>query len=165
MTDSQNTKQIPLTQGKFAIVDSEDFKRLNQWKWYFNAGYALRGQRNFGCKGNCVKIYMHRLIAETPEGMQTDHINGDRLDNRKCNLRAATISQNIMNQKPQIGCSSKFKGVFWNNRINKWQCQIKSNKKYKYIGVFDSEDNAAKAYNNAAMELHGEFARLNIVEE
>jgi len=106
---------------------------------------------------------MHRLIMKNPDNLDVDHIDGDRLDNQKSNLRKATQSQNSMNQKNQSGRSSNFKGVCWHTRDHKHQAYIKINQKRKHIGYFDSEIEAAKAYNAAAIKYFGEFARLNDV--
>lgn len=161
MANNNITKQIPLTQGKFAIVDAADYDWLNQWKWYCCNGYALRVPYTNGIRGKAIR--MHRLIVGTPDGFDTDHINGDELDNQRCNLRTATHRQNIMNQKPRIGCSSNFKGVCWCKRRKKWQASIKTNGKRKFLGYFYNEADAAHAYNNAAVQLYGEYARINML--
>lgn len=158
MIDEQNIKQIPLTQGKFAIVSTDDYEHLMQWKWCVHSnGYACRRSSN-----NEIML-MHRFIMQTPSGMDTDHINGDKLDNRKLNLRICTRSQNNRNQKPQIGKTSKYKGVYWYKNEQKWIARIKKNKKDIYCGRFKTEIEAARAYNEAAITAFGEFARLNNV--
>lgn len=94
-------KVIPLTQGKFAIVDNEDYYFLMQWKWTFDGSYAIRRQHLRTVKGKSVgkKIYMHRLLMETPAGLDTDHINRDRLDNRRRNLRVVSHAVNLQNSR------------------------------------------------------------------
>ncbi len=153
-------KEIPLTQGKFAIVDDKDYDWLSKWKWCYNSGYAVR--MSPGVNGKQRKILMHREILQTLKGTETDHINGDRLDNRRYNLRVCTHSQNMMNQRKTRGCS-RFKGVHWHKAHKKWHAKIKKERKNQHIGYFDVEDNAALAYNEAATELFGEFASLNEV--
>ncbi len=104
-------KKIPLTQGKFALVDDEDFEYLNQWKWKFLSGYAAR-------KKGKKTIYMHRLVNNTLDNKSTDHINMNKSDNRKENLRSSTSSQNKFN-RDSMGGSSKYKGVSWNKKREK----------------------------------------------
>ncbi len=155
-------KRIPLTQGKFAIVDDEDFEWLNKYKWC-----AVHDKKRWYAvctiKGN--KVYMHRMLLRSVPGQCTDHRNRDGLDNRKTNLRNCNHSQNMQNSKPQAGGTSKFKGVCWLSKRKKWQATIGQDYKMHVIGLFDSEVKAAKAYNKRAKELFGEFARLNTIKE
>lgn len=144
------TKEIKLTKNKVALIDDEDFEFLNQFKWYFNTGYAMRRNKK-------QTILMHRVINNTPDGMETDHINRKKLDNRRINLRSCTNQQNQMNSSKMINTTSKYKGVCWHINNKKWQVNIQN----KYLGYFKSELEAAKAYDKAAKELFGEFARLN----
>lgn len=167
MTGQRNIKLIPLSQGKYAIVDAEDYERLMQWKWYRTTiGYAARTM-HFGYKnGRKIKtdITMHRFIMNTPKGMDTDHINGDRLDNRRCNLRICSHSENCKNlpiRKNLAKKSSKYKGVSWDKKTKKWVAKIMVNRVHKILGYFCEESLAAHAYNKAATECHGEFARIN----
>jgi hypothetical protein len=154
---------IKLTQGKFALVDDEDYEMLNQRKWHYHRGYAVH---NF-CIGTIdgktrtKQMSMHRVLNKTPEGMITDHINGNPLDNRKVNLRACSNLQNCMNRKSHTGSSSKYKGVCWNKGHKKWGAHIRVDKKLTSLGYFLDEADAALAYNFAAMKYFGEFARLN----
>jgi hypothetical protein len=97
------------------------------------------------------------------DGKQIDHINGDKLDNRKANLRVCTNGQNHMNIKKYAGKTSKYKGVWWNKERGKWQTDIKLDKKKRYVGRFEDENEAGLAYNAAAIALFGEFALLNEV--
>ena len=147
-------KQIPLGKsGKFALVDDADFDWLSQLKWRDSCnGYASSGVKS---------IKMHRLIMQTPKGMHTDHIDGNGLNNQRSNLRICTQSQNGMNRGAQINSTSGNKGVF--KRGKRWKSQIKVGKKIKYLGYFASKTEAAIAYNKAALEHFGEFARLNEV--
>lgn len=153
-------KYINLTQGKHAVVSDGDFETVNQFKWYYDktTGYAKRDVRIEG-KRKC--IYMHRFINATSDGMLTDHINGNRLDNQRENLRTCNATQNHANKKIESKFSSKYKGVYWHKNRDKWVSMIRFERKSTYLGVFTDEKEAAKAYNEKAKELFGEFARLN----
>jgi len=139
-------KQIKLTQGKFAIVDDSDFEWLNQWKWCFHIGYVVRNKRE---KGKCKMIYMHRLINNTSSGFETDHINRNKLDNRRSNLRTVTSSQNNMNTGMWKHNTSKHKGVFWDKSRNKWMAGIGLNYKFINVGRFNDIGDAIKAREQA----------------
>ncbi len=152
-------RRIKLTQGKFAIVDPEDFGRINQYKWYYNKGYALRHVRRNGKK--CA-IFMHRLVCPVPHGMFTDHINRNRLDNRKANLRPVTFRQNIWNATRKRKMSkSPYNGITWSRQHHKWLARIYVGTKAVYLGFFKDEIKAAKAFDRAAKEHRGEYAVLN----
>lgn len=109
------------------------------------------------------KFYLHRLIMNPRPDEYIDHINGDGLDNRKCNLRICTNSQNNANKGKQKNNKSGYKGVSWDKTRNKWKADIMVNKKTIYLGRFNVINDAARAYNNAAVKYFGEFARLNDV--
>lgn len=154
-------KQIPLTQGKFALVDDEDFEELSKHKWYANKiRWIFYAVRNIGTRPNRKAILMHRQIMNAKKGQEIDHRNGDGLYNRKSNLRFCTTKQNQHNQKSQIG-SSRFKGVSWSKNNKKWLARIGFNYHQKYLGLFDNEIEAAKSYDQKAEEMFGEFANLN----
>lgn len=147
-------KRIPLTQGKFAIVDDEDYERLvAMGKWQYVNGYASKSI----WPNKAIK--MHRLIANTPDGFETDHVNGNKLDNRRKNLRACTVSQNQWNCGISKSNTSGFKGVHRSRK--RWKTCIRVNGDLMYIGTFDTPIEAARAYNAAAIKYHGEFAKLN----
>ena len=155
-------KEIPLTQGKFALVDDEDFEWLNQWKWsYHKIGYAKRniylGGGRKAPKYQTIK--MHRLILGTPTDKDTDHINRDQLDNRRENLRVCTRTQNQYNRG--TWGVSPFRGVSWFKETEKWRAKITKGGHSIHIGYFYSERDAARAYDLKATELFGEFAFLN----
>jgi hypothetical protein len=156
-------KQIQLTQGKFALVDDNDFDWLNQWKWCaaFNGGLwrAIRTKYDNNIK---TTVFMHREIMGLcgDGGQEVDHRNRNGLDNRRDNLRVCNHSENVCNRKVQKH-TSIYKGVYWNTSRKGWQALIRSNLKSHYLGVFNSEVLAAKAYDEAAQKYHGEFAALN----
>ena len=156
-------REIPLTQGKVALVDADMFEELNKFNWHaFRSGrtyYAARNTRDSET-GKAGIMYMHREILNTPVGFETDHYNWNGLDNRRANLRVATKSQNQHNHHPRKG-TSRFKGVDWNKSEEKWQVRIRCAGKRYHLGLFASEIDAARAYNRKAAELFGEFARLN----
>ncbi len=159
MLKDKNVKLIPLTQGKFAIVDDDDYEHLNKYKWcalktHNNKFYAVRRKNN-------KTIIMHRQIMNVPEGLVVDHIDGNGLNNRKNNLRICTQAQNIHNSRPRRNRSSKYKGVFWDKVNKKWSTNIRKGDKRIYLGGFDDEIEAALAYDRKAAELFGEFAYLN----
>ena len=153
-------KKIKLTKGYEAIVDDKDFDFLNQWKWYFAHGYAVRTQNNYPNKP--FQVRMHRIILGTPEGMDSDHINRDRLDNRRSNLRICNRSQNISNTFLRSN-KSGYKGVSWKKSNNKWVAQITVFGKTLHLGIYSDPKEAAKVYNQAAQKHHGEFAVLNSI--
>ena len=148
------TKSIPLTRGKSALVDDEDFEWLNQWKWYCNHGYAVRKSSNL--PGKQKMIFMHREILQTPDDMESDHINRDRQDNRRENLRVCTTAENQHNAKIRSDNTSGFKGVSFNRHTEKWEARIGNGNRI-YLGLFDSLDDAVHVYNKAARELYGKF--------
>ena len=161
-------KEIQLTQGKVALVDDDMYEYLNQWKWYASGShgkfYARRNLRinkkYLGC------ILMHRLIVKnTDSKMHTDHFNGDTLDNRKENLRICTASENLRNRKKHYNNKSGYKGVgkYDNNKL-KFRSYITYEKKRVHIGYYNTEKEAARAYNEAAIKYHGEFANLNKID-
>lgn len=153
-------KNIPLTQGEVALVDDENFEKVCTYKWYLhNSGYGARRGR----KGERSVVFLHHQISGIPEdGLQTDHINRDRLDNRKSNLRVATRSQNCANRaKPNIETSSEYKGVYFDYQSGRWRSVIEIEGKKKSIGRFSKEQDAALAYNKAAINLFGTYAKLN----
>lgn len=153
------------------IIDDEDVELFDKYTWNIMAKgrltkhyYIIRGYAH-GYE------YLHRLITNCPKGLVVDHINGNVLDNRRCNLRICTRGQNATGSaKVNMPTSSKYKGVTWDKEKKKWLAQIKylDHKTGKriapWLGRYDNEEDAARAYNEAAIKYHGEFARLNKIE-
>lgn len=150
-------KKIPLTQGKFAIVDDADFEWLNQWKWCYDRGYASRGIWSKETK-KVKRQSMHRLIMGNLDSF-IDHINGDALDNRRVNLRPVTASQNAINRKTRSDNNTGQKGVRFRHQYNLWQARICKNGKRVSLGHFKTKEEAIRAYKEAVPIWHGDFAR------
>ena len=160
-----DVKAIALTNcDKSAIVDAEDYEFLTQWKWFItHQGYAARNQyiSYINGKQNCDIILMHRVIMKTPKDMQTDHRDGNKLNNRKTNLRNCSHGQNQQNRGSNKFTTSKYKGVCWNKNAGKWMAEIMVNRKKIYLGIFAVETDAARAYNEASRKHHKEFGYIN----
>lgn len=159
-------KCIELTKGRVAIVDDSDFEYLAQYRWRLNQhGYAVRSQLVYRLDGkkSCRMVFMHRTILNPPPGFFTDHINNQRLDNRRCNLRVATKSQNGANSKCRKDNQSGLKGVGYDKRNKKkpWRAHIGQNGKFRFLGTFTNKEDAHAAYCAAAIEQYGDFARFN----
>ena len=158
-------KQITLTQGQVPIVDDENFHRLNRYKWRAekmhrknpSGWYAVRSLPRPGTLHK--RLAMHHAILLGVS--QIDHKDGNGLNNRRANLRRATTRQNNQNQRKQGGLSTKYKGVSWHKFGRKWECYIGINEHRRHLGVFAHEEDAARAYDEAAKRLFGEFARTN----
>jgi len=154
-----HSKSIPLTKGKHTIVDESDYEWLSQWKWHCCNGYAMRAEYK---NGDRKTINMHRVILQPPDNLYTDHINCNKLDNRRQNLRACTNQENHRNMKSRTG-TSIYKGVYWHKKARKWAAGVTTGSKRLHLGLFSEEDKAALAYNKAATKYFGEFARLNVL--
>jgi len=154
-------KRIRLTQKKWAKVDDEDFVHLNKWKWRFNSpGDAVRW--TLGSHKIRKLIILHREIMSPPVSKVVDHINHDRLDNRKTNLRICSRSENCRNSVKSSLNTSGYKGVYWDDTRKRWRTHIRINKlKRIKLGDFTSKLEAARAYDSAAKKYHGEFAYCN----
>ena len=155
----ESASLIPLSRGTFTIVDTKNLRMLNLYKWYMARSYGYKRYARRAENGKT--IYMHREIMNAPDGMGVDHINGNGLDNRRENLRFCTIAQNRMNSVKIIAKSSGFKGVEWHKSHHKWRARITAAKKEIHIGYFNTELDAAEAYDEKALELFGEFAKPN----
>lgn len=151
-------KEIPLTQGKFAKVDDDDYDILAQHKWCLSHGYAVH-------RINGVASSMHREIICSPPGFEIDHINMDKLDNRKCNLRVCSTQENQRNRGKQSNNTSGYKGVCWHKPTSKWGVSITARGRQLHLGLFVLPEEAARAYDSAARKYHGEFAYFNFPAE
>lgn len=147
---------IPLTQGKYTIIDTEDYSWLSQWKWCaLISKYGVVAMRQVKRKN----VYMHRLILDAPAGMEVDHVNHNMADNRKQNLRRCSHAENMKNQVPQKNAGSPYKGV--TEHYGGWRARITKNFQLVHLGTYKTEVEAAMAYDTKAKELFGEFAYLN----
>jgi hypothetical protein len=161
-------KFITLTQGQVATVDDEDYPQLSAYKWHahetshgFYAHHSVRLET-----GEYRTIAMHRMVMglEFGDNRQVDHINHNGLDNRRSNLRVCTLEQNIRNQrKKRRKATSSFKGVSL-HKPGRWRAVIRANGRQVHLGLFNSEHDAAAAYNAAAVRYFGEFANPNKIE-
>ena len=154
-------KKIPLTQGRFTIIDDEDFEEVNKYKWYVSNEYVARMLLPANRR---VQISLHRILMNPPPNLQVDHINGDTLDNRRKNLRVVTLRENVINQKLHKNNTSGYKGVSWDKKLEKWETSINPNGKKIRVGFFNSLLEAVEAYNKSAIKYFGEYARLNTTE-
>lgn len=153
-------REIPLTRGRVALVDDDDYTSLSIFKWHYQTrGYAAR---SFGSRGNQVFLWIHRIVVNAPPGMQVDHVDGNRLNNQKSNLRVCTGLENRLHVRNcRRGKTSRFKGVHWNSHLSKWTAQITAFQTNRYLGVFFYEEDAARAYDVAAILAFGVFANPN----
>ncbi len=157
-------KKIKLTQGRSTLIDNEDFEFLNQWKWRFNSKVGAvhrKYLKKVDGKWLFEEWSIHRLLTNCPKEKTVDHKNGNFLDNQKGNLRGCTHAENSLNRKISKRNKSGYKGVLWCNWHKKWRAIIMRKSKAYYIGYFYKKEEAARAYDRMAKELHGEFARLN----
>lgn len=148
--------KIKLTKGFYAIVDEDDYKSLSKHKWCIgNHGYALRRVDNR-------IVLMHRLICGATKGQMVDHINRRKLDNRRKNLRTASKQGNAANSKKRnYKSSSRYKGVTYIENSNKYLSRITVNYKTIRLGLYKSETEAARAYDEAAEDFFGDFSNTN----
>lgn len=160
---SQHRKSGNHLMSAVALVDDEDFERLNEFKWcVLRKGNVFYAERRAVIDGARCLIRMHRVILNlTDPSILIDHIDRNGLNNQKYNLRECTKSQNAMNRGAVGLGTSKYKGVYWNKDRKKWAAIIQASKHKKFLGLFFSEEDAAMAYDIKAREMHGEFAKLN----
>jgi len=153
-------KEIPLPHGKVALVDDDVYDYLMQWKWHVKSNYAVRSETTSPGKQMCV--YMHRVIMQASDDMEVDHIRSrETLNNQRKNLRVCSHAENGRNRTKGSNNTSGFKGVSFRKDITKWQAAIRLNGTDIYLGCFVTPEEAAKAYDAKALELFGEFAKLN----
>lgn len=160
---------IPLTRGKVAVIDFDDFEKVRGIKWQAkrsrNTFYAVASGKRVN--GKQPFLQMHRILMGALPGERVDHEDGDGLNNRRTsNLRRATNQQNMFNQRHRKGTtSSQFKGVSWRKDSCCWRAYISINGKRNYLGIFENEIDAARAYDQKAMELFGEYAAPNFPDQ
>jgi len=153
-----NVAYVPLTQGREAIIDAADVPLVAGYNWRLGKGdYEVRSYRD---SGKQIAVYMHREIIRCQAGYEVDHVNGDGIDNRRDNLRAATKAQNAYNVGPRAHNTSGFKGVTFYKPTKKWRAMIMAQGKRRYLGYFTTPESAASAYAAASASLHGEFGRM-----
>ncbi len=158
---NDEVRYIALSKGKFAIVDKADYEWLSQYKWCV----SIAGTKMYACRREDGKtILMHRFIMNAPQDLVVDHIDGNGLNDRRNNLRLCTPTQNRYNCRVWTG-TSKYKGVYRDRKSGKWVANICYKRRCIYLGAYDSEAEAARAYDRKAVELFGEFAYLNFPEE
>lgn len=158
-------REIELTQGLYALVDDEDYEELNKFKWHAvkfrNSYYAARSVTL--PNGKTRKLLMHQQIIGKKDGYVIDHINGNGLDNRRCNLRHVTIRQN--GQNLHIKKSSIYPGVNWHKNDKKWEAKIAIDGKRKHLGSFDNEEDAFRAYCKALETINEDLYMPNTQRE
>lgn len=161
-----NVAFVPLTHGYEAIIDVEDVPLVSEWVWSARITRRVDGEIRsvYAKRTDCAKalrrmILLHRTIMDAPDGTFVDHIDGDGLNNRRSNLRLATLQQNNQNARISIRNTSGVKGVSWDKRGQKWQAFIAADGKNRKIGSYDTIEAASSAYLAASVKMHGEFGR------
>ena len=159
-------KEIPLTQGKVMLVSDHRYDEMNTHSWYAwqTDGYWYAARFSKQKDGPRHIIFAHRVVVGAKSGEQVDHIDGNGLNNQDENLRICSISQNEANSNKREGATSKYKGVTWNSSTGKWKAQIQQQRHLVYLGVFEEEEAAAKAYDAAARIIFGDYAKTNFGE-
>jgi len=140
------------------MVSDEDYDYLSQFHWQADKDNTVNGGTGIIGKKRAL---MHRIIMKAPRHLEVDHIDGNRLNNRRSNLRLCTSSQNKMNRGIRKDTKSGYKGVSWHKQRKKWTARIKAEGKYKHLGLFENIKDAVIAYNEASIKYHKEFAWLN----
>lgn len=163
--ENGSVRGIPLTRGEIAVVDEEDYEWLNQWKWCVLKGkYTFYAMRITEKKGTQFSFLMHREILglEKGDGIVTDHKNRNGCDNRKSNLRIATIAINNHNSRLQRNNTSGYRGVSWKKDKKKWKAYLMVNNKQVHLGYFDDPLTAALEYDKRVREIRDIYASTNI---
>ncbi len=154
-----DVRLIPLGDGFYAYVDAADYEWLSQWTWYMCAGgYAGRTEKG-------TLVLLHREIMKPSRGMVVDHIDGNRANNCRCNLRVCTRRENERNKRKRRGTSSPFKGVYRERKTGKYYANYIYGGGHQHLGMFDDEIEAARTYDRAAAAMLDEYAPLNFPKE
>jgi hypothetical protein len=145
--------------GKYALVDDIDFERVRNLRWHVSwDGYVVRKPI---INGKQTRVWLHRLILDPPKGMEIDHVNGNKLDNRRLNIRVCTHQQNLRNRALPKTNTSGFKGVRWHKRDQLWYAQTHIGNKYVHFGSYKNLKDAVNAYDEGVKKHFGEFAKTN----
>jgi len=157
-------REIPLTEGHVALVDEADYEAVAAYRWRAlirPTSRTVYAQRVTSSDGKKSTLLLHRFLVKAPKGLEVDHIDGNGLNNTRANLRVGTHAENMRNRRRRCDNSSGYIGVHWHKRDRKWVARITLHGKLKSLGYFDTPEDAARARDAAAIELHGEYARLN----
>ena len=155
-----NLAYVPLTKGYEAVIDAADAQFVGGWNWFAKVkSRTVYVRRNDFSSGRQITVLLHRVLMDAQDGQDIDHRDGNGLNNQRINLRIATKSQNMHNQRLRSDNVSGFKGVYWNKAERKWAAAIKLHGKQRHLGCFQTPELASAAREAASTELHGEFGR------
>jgi len=164
---SYTFRKIYLGLGRFTIVEPRDYYSLRHFKWFVHGNgsnlYAARSALTDDLRSRI--IFLHRQLMSPPAGLVVDHLNCDSLDNRRANLRVVTQAVNMRNRRKRKNTSSRYIGVHFDKQRNKWSVHIRYNGRKIWLGRFDSELDAARAYDVAAIKYFGASVRLNFSQD